>query len=1019
MYEFFDTELSLQTVVGTALPQGQTLYGVVRVTNRAGLQSVSSSDGVLVDTTAPACTLDLEPFTSGGPRLPLGWACVDPESGVQAVSVAIGTTRGHNNVLDWTRVADTGAVPLLDSILLAAGPEQGAEYFVTLRADSVSGARGFTFGDGVVYDTTAPTVQGVLDGDDLSDDADYSAAATIFSASWNAGDDETPIVLTEIAIGTRPGDDDVMPFSELAPPECVPSDVNSGPCITAVTSVKDMALPAGVEFQSGTVYFVAVRVTNLVALSSTGTSDGFLVDLTPPVCEFVRDGHGETDIDFLQTLSVLRGAWRCDDPETGTPDVEWGVKAVDKVTGSAAIVNEYVSSQGATQAATADVVLTHGTQYLWSVIATNRAGSSVTVDSDGVTIDSTPPVAGRVRDIAEPASDDGSDMQFTSVTVSLAASWDSFGDPESGIATYQIGWGTAPGRTDVVSMRDVGSTTSYKQPGVFLSQFATYYATVVAVSGAGGRASASSNGFTTDATPPLVGEATMSLVLPEGFRDQPDYPERVTGSVFVVSWVGFRDVESRIDHYEVAIGTGTTTAVLDIEGARAFSDVGNVFTADITGMTVEHDTTYHVTVKAVNSVGLTSQDTAPPHTVLLGDVVPGAVTDGSVAGEDVDYQESLDSVWAAWTGFSDPAGGDLTYEWQVSSSDKPGQPGDVFSWTVLSGGSEATSAFVLERLDLEEGTKYYVHVRATSSVTGTTAVATSDGFVADNTAPQIAHIGVGGAGHLAFTTLPVWANWEVVDGGAPITKYEIGFGTMSGSTDIVDFTDVGKDTNYQVPAAVASFPEGAAVFAVLRTTNAAGLVSVASSAVSVVDTSPPSAGHVDDGGDSYGEDMDLDAVGLPRGTMVIAASWRGWQDDQSPVNSFSWCVGTREGQCDILPMDSVGSSNSAARDAGRWWLNFEEALGEDEVLRYYTTVVGCNAVDMCETSVSNGVIVDLTGPVAGSATVGLTRAPLAAPGTAVVGGNPDISVAFSGFSDPETGISKYVSSAGRRVAVPN
>lgn len=991
------------------------MYASVRITNKAGLFTVFSSDGAQVDITPPECTINLEAFTSNGPRLPLSWNCADDESGIARVRVALGHTRGQSNVVDWTETEAGGLVPFLDNMLVAAGPELGKEYHVTVEALNVAGKQSFFFSVPVVYDTTKPDVQVVLDGTNPTDDSDYGNDAKKFSASWYAGDDETPIVVTELAVGSTPGGEELMAFTELVPPECVPSDMDSDPCITAMTSVTDMSLPDGATFVTGSVYYITVRVTNAVALSNTGTSDGFLVDLTPPVCEYVRDSHDNSpasanapDVDFLQTLSVLRGRWSCSDDDTGLAGTEWGVKEVGQ-SGTPAMVLDYHSAKGGFQAATTNVDVKHGAKYLWSVRATNAAGLEVEVDSDGVTIDATPPEAGIVLDVAD-VSDPTTDIQFTFDTVSLAAAWDGFADPESGIVSYTIGFGSLPGNDDIMAFRNVGTATSFRRGGLFLDTFGTYYATVRAASGAGGWVEAVSNGVTTDATPPVPGIVAMGVALPDGFSDQATYPASVTGAAFEVSWVNFRDVESKIVRYEVAIGTGSGTTVSSVESVHSFSSVGNVFAVTIDNLAVTHDTTYFVTVRAINSVGLSVSVTSPPHTVLLGDVIPGVVTDGAFADDDVDYQESVTSVWAHWHSFSDPAGGTLSYLWQISPSKVPA----ASDWTEegLAGAEQvrahATSASALESVDLVAGIKYYVHVKATSSATGTWAVATSDGFVADNTAPDIVSVRIGqGDTHLAFTPLPVWASWDVVEDGAPLVKYEVAFGTMAGATNILDFTDVQKAQAYLVKKEVASFVPGAALFATLRVTNAAQLVSVKSSEVSVVDVTPPLAGYVDDGG-GIGEDMDLDVVGVPNGDMTISARWKGWLDGQSPVDSFRWCVGTTEGGCDVLPMESVGGAFSASRVAGQWWKNVEEDLADGEQLRYYTTVEGCNAVGLCQTSVSNGVTVDLTDPVAGNVNHGLVHNPFLPSDPVLVEGVTNLAFAFGGFEDPESEIVMYV-----------
>ncbi len=89
-----------------------------------------------------------------------------------------------------------------------------------------------------------------------------------------------------------------------------------------------------------------------------------------------------------------------------------------------------------------------------------------------------------INDITKPVigtvSDEG---QFTANTAELYASWTGFDDPESGLTTYNVGVGTAPGVSDIQFVQDIGLVGEYTFTGLSLNENGTYYVNVIAVNG--------------------------------------------------------------------------------------------------------------------------------------------------------------------------------------------------------------------------------------------------------------------------------------------------------------------------------------------------------------------------------------------------------------------------------------------------------------------------------------------------------------------------------------------------------
>jgi len=102
--------------------------------------------------------------------------------------------------------------------------------------------------------------------------------------------------------------------------------------------------------------------------------------------------------------------------------------------------------------------------------------------------DSTPPVAGTVRDGLGP------DLVVQLDTTDISANWSGFSDPESGIAKYEFAVGTSPGATDIQPFVSVGSASSATASGLSLQVGITYYVTVRGTNSEGLTITASSDG---------------------------------------------------------------------------------------------------------------------------------------------------------------------------------------------------------------------------------------------------------------------------------------------------------------------------------------------------------------------------------------------------------------------------------------------------------------------------------------------------------------------------------------------
>ena len=181
---------------------------------------------------------------------------------------------------------------------------------------------------------------------------------------------------------------------------------------------------------------------------------------------------------------------------------------------------------------------------------------------------------------------------------------------------------------------------------------------------------------------------------------------------------------------------------------------------------------------------------------LISDVDPptgGAVVDGPAA--DIDFQVSLTTINATWSGFTDGDGTGIDrYEWAIGTT-SGGQ--DVLAYT--SAGITGTAAS-RSGLSLTSGTTYYVSVRAIDRVGNVSNAVASDGVMADAVAPVAGTVKDGPVAgsdityqKSATSFSASWSGYGDVNGSG-IDRYEWAIGTTPGGQEVTAFTSVGMAT---------------------------------------------------------------------------------------------------------------------------------------------------------------------------------------------------------------------------------
>ncbi len=259
------TDMALATsgnLTGFTLVSGTTYYCSVRIVLSAGPLPADSSDGfqyaAIEVRDGPGADVD---FTFLPDTVELNWDA--PPFAVQKYEVAIGTTIGGTELMNWT---DAGTVT---STSFSGLPlVQNSVYFCSVRVYDAGGALlGFACSDG--FEALIPTTVVVRDG--LGPDIATTHFDNRVELNWDYVN--ANIIRYEVAVGTSKFSDNIFPWTEMG-------TVNQA----AVTTPANLA--------SGTIYYASVRgINNFKAMEAIGSSDGFVARRDPVLVDTASQSY--------------------------------------------------------------------------------------------------------------------------------------------------------------------------------------------------------------------------------------------------------------------------------------------------------------------------------------------------------------------------------------------------------------------------------------------------------------------------------------------------------------------------------------------------------------------------------------------------------------------------------------------------------------------------------------------------------------------------------------------------------
>ena len=427
-------------------------------------------------------------------------------------------------------------------------------------------------------DTVIPIVNYVREG--LSGNDSYAGSSTQLSVHWNGSDAASGIGKYEYAI------DDVV-------------GENSGGVLGWTSAGSDTSVIAkGLTLTEGNQYFVSVRATDKLGnVSNIVTSDGVIIDLTAPTIGSVLHGSG-SHLSWLGDTSSVTTSW------SGFADGASGIKEYEvMIRDSTSKTNEtdwVIVPDSLISHTFTDLDLDNNSQYFLKARASDKVGNiSSVVESGLFQVDSEDPTVTTLLEVFGGPQFWGSniDIDWFGPNNEITHLWKGADNGE--ILHYNFSIGTAE-QTNEIRDRNVGLDTTFisSSDSTFFENFeeGKVYFSYIQVKDKAGNLSEliASDGFELDNLSPISGEVI------DGDGEDLDISTSMTS--ITVSWKGFDDVDSGIDHYLVSLGKEPGED--DVQSEIEVSD--NEF-VNITGLNLKHGETYYSSVVAVDLVGNASE----------------------------------------------------------------------------------------------------------------------------------------------------------------------------------------------------------------------------------------------------------------------------------------------------------------------------------------------------------------------------------------------------------------------------
>ncbi|WAQ98196.1 hypothetical protein MAR_022569, partial [Mya arenaria] len=804
------------------------------------------------------------------------------------------------------------------------GLQEGVLAWIRIRV--TNNVELFTGGHGeepILIDKSQPIPGNIMDGDRLRKDRQFQADDDKICAQWiDFYDPESGIDRFVWGVGTSPQKDDIVMFHNL-------TRYDKSSCYL-------------VNLQHNHTYYSTVLAYNnaLNSKASNSSSDGVLVDITPPLAGRVADGNqGYPEQEYSsETVSKFANWHGFYDPESGIQNYRVDVF----------INNEHKQSfETGTEQIFEDhtISMEHKDNVNFKVHGVNGAELEVDADSDGFLVDLTPPIMTEISNL-----DNGQIYQSDNSKLSLT--WN-YQDEESGIDLYRVTifeskygikqkyWPNGKKYNETKPISAFNGRMQVVLDNLSLEDGSRYSLQVSAINGAKLSTSHETQGCIIDTTFPEP--PNVRIGLPKDDEELDDVGNIVHGDQNGIraSWSG-RDPQSGIQTYFVAVGIESS-----LESILQFTDFGDQTTAYINNIflnpSIANGTSpilYKVSVKAMNWAGLTSAPGESKPIFVQKANVPGIIFDGRDLYEDEAFTIDHTSIAASFFGFGSEECDIIGYDWAIGTTE---YGTDVQSYTdyglVM---KNKTHGQCQVHTELFEDLLYYISIRAVLGCRKEYVVSCSDGITLDRIAPAVIfEIGNETAiNHVMYQSstysLDITGNTTDKNG---VSSVEWSLGTVAAPDDKHPFTgDLSELTSG------AALVPGEAVFLTAHAVDKAGNENVTSSMTIIADITSPVIKNFDC------------TNSISARKSLVTCTWLTVIEDESLINHVELSMGSSSTGIDIM------DSKIIHRSAYSFTQDLYDNIIQMPTMNYVHVLITVSNVVGLKKSYGWKVIVDRTPP---------------------------------------------------------
>ncbi|XP_052788798.1 uncharacterized protein LOC128223561 [Mya arenaria] len=583
------------------------------------------SDGFILDNTAPIPgkieIQNVNGYITNIEHAVITWDTFIKEKGasllgypenMQHYSIGVGYSPNRDDIISFRNTGRETAV-----MLSLADIADGTSVYFTVNGFDHFGLSSVVVSTALVTDTSPPT-EGKIH---LEQKHAYYSSDTISIRLVGFHDDHSGISYFNVGIGSS----DTM--------------------VDTVSMTKYYADTLNIDLHDSNIleghqYFILVQAINRADIPSSIVSKQFILDRTPPIGGHVLDGNWESkvDLDFQSDIYTIHANWK------DFSDIESDIDFfnVGLGTDNYATDVQLLTNVGLKQDVLWNGPFIPGEKYYTTVESCNKAGLCTQRSSDGIILDNSPPIMGRVQS--------GSSIhhsRYLPLNTSLKLQWAGFEDPQSDIDHFELCLGRQKNMCDIVPSFNALLHSYMIKSNISLPINTPIFATVWAFNGVGMNVSSASDAILVDVTAPY-NKIKPSIML--DYNTVKDKTAQWEKSIIKVFWE-FLDDESPIFNHELSLFThheGHTP----VEKVHLGSE--KHYTINLDGKNwLNNGDIYFVVITSCNAAGLCSTertndiiiDSTPPH---QGGLKPQMLWENYR-----DTNELHSYVFLTWYGFFD------------------------------------------------------------------------------------------------------------------------------------------------------------------------------------------------------------------------------------------------------------------------------------------------------------------------------------------------------------------------------